>query len=658
MATIEDFRKQKQKEQIAYNHFISKGYSPEASAGIVGNLVYESGLNTSAEGDIGYKGGSSFGIAQFRGKRLDNLKKRYGKNWTDFNNQLDFVTHELETTHQKANKVLKNTKNVHEAGQAFSDFYEVPAKKYKNNPERQKKVNSAYASLVGGKITQPTQYATPIADAAIKQANDYFEYLPTTDVKDLDNSENIDNLADESEENVVEEPKDKDIEEVEQQTKEYNFLREYQNLVNREQPIQEIAQEQQQATQQDLTEIYSQVSEFVDQPLVAQQGKLVENLKKDFGSKPKQMYLAEDSKEYRRYKERDAYYNPTKIKGITTGDWKQDLLYKNDWLLDVPIVGGYIKEQAAKIAKTSAGQPFLTPKEVEMIQDDRVGLNYIGDESGKVGVSLVDQYFSEKPLYPNAKYKPTSDYLEFLPTYSLKGNFEKDTRKQKIFNKEIVNAMFQESDKGYNEFIKSKKPVYRKAKDGSEIAELLKADLGGHKVGASWDEEVDLPYVSISDAWDFEPKAYSKKWNETMLSEKDGDKTLSEERSFIQSYLMHKVGNPFKVYDRFYFDPKTKKYIPDAEVDKIKFKKQEGGEIPVSSQGVYQYPEEEVIVPTKDGRITMQNVNYPILGIDEHGNKQMMYPNQEYKFDGKIIHEIPQLIDNEQKFLKYIAKTR
>ncbi len=70
---------------------------------------------------------------------------------------------------------------------------------------------------------------------------------------------------------------------------------------------------------------------------------------------------------------------------------------------------------------------------------------------------------------------------------------------------------------------------------------------------------------------------------------------------------------------------------------------QQGGNIPVSSEGVYDYPMQEVIVPTQDGRITMQNVDYPILGVDEYGNKQMMYPNQEYQYSGKVIHEIPQL---------------
>ena len=162
MPTVKSYQKQKEKEQIATNYFISQGYSPEATAGIVGNLVYESGLNTTARGDIGFKGGDSYGIGQFRGKRLQDLKKRYGNNWTDFSNQLDFVRHELETTHKKAGDILKNTRDVYQAGQTFSDLYEIPAKKYKNNLDRQKKVNKIYTSLSGKQTSN-----TPISDEAI-----------------------------------------------------------------------------------------------------------------------------------------------------------------------------------------------------------------------------------------------------------------------------------------------------------------------------------------------------------------------------------------------------------------------------------------------------------------------------------------------------------
>lgn len=78
-------------------------------------------------------------------------------------------------------------------------------------------------------------------------------------------------------------------------------------------------------------------------------------------------------------------------------------------------------------------------------------------------------------------------------------------------------------------------------------------------------------------------------------------------------------------------------------IQQPEFMAQRGGEVPVSPLGVYQYPRQEVIVPTNDGRITMKNVDYLILGTDEYGNQQMMFPNQEYQYQGKVIHEIPQI---------------
>lgn len=71
---------------------------------------------------------------------------------------------------------------------------------------------------------------------------------------------------------------------------------------------------------------------------------------------------------------------------------------------------------------------------------------------------------------------------------------------------------------------------------------------------------------------------------------------------------------------------------------------QNGGIIPVSENGVYEYPMQEVIVPTQDGRITMSEVDYPIVGISmETGEQQFMMPEGEYSFDNtKNVFEVPQ----------------
>jgi hypothetical protein len=45
------------------------------------------------------------------------------------------------------------------------------------------------------------------------------------------------------------------------------------------------------------------------------------------------------------------------------------------------------------------------------------------------------------------------------------------------------------------------------------------------------------------------------------------------------------------------------------------------------------------VIPS--GRITMKDVDFPVFGIDDMGNEQMMYPGGEYQFPGSQVFEIP-----------------
>ena len=77
---------------------------------------------------------------------------------------------------------------------------------------------------------------------------------------------------------------------------------------------------------------------------------------------------------------------------------------------------------------------------------------------------------------------------------------------------------------------------------------------------------------------------------------------------------------------------------------------QDGGEVPISENGLYDYPEQTVKVPTKDGKITMKGIKYPVLGIANTGEEIMMQPEKEYHFKGATeVLEIPQLQDGGPK---------
>ncbi len=61
----------------------------------------------------------------------------------------------------------------------------------------------------------------------------------------------------------------------------------------------------------------------------------------------------------------------------------------------------------------------------------------------------------------------------------------------------------------------------------------------------------------------------------------------------------------------------------------------------VSPLGQWAYPGEVTIIPSSN--ITMKGVNYPVLGVDDLGNSQMMMPGQDYNFPGQYVTEIPQM---------------
>lgn len=58
-------------------------------------------------------------------------------------------------------------------------------------------------------------------------------------------------------------------------------------------------------------------------------------------------------------------------------------------------------------------------------------------------------------------------------------------------------------------------------------------------------------------------------------------------------------------------------------------------------RGQWDYPGEVTKIPS--GNITMQGVPYPVLGVDNLGYEQMMYPGLDYQFPGDTVTEYPQM---------------
>lgn len=86
-----------------YNYFTSAGYTPAATAGIMGNIEAESGFNPAAIQRSGK--GPAAGLVQWenyntksgRWKGLDDYAASKGKDWTDTGSQLEFINSELHS---------------------------------------------------------------------------------------------------------------------------------------------------------------------------------------------------------------------------------------------------------------------------------------------------------------------------------------------------------------------------------------------------------------------------------------------------------------------------------------------------------------------------------------------------------------------------------
>lgn len=63
------------------------------------------------------------------------------------------------------------------------------------------------------------------------------------------------------------------------------------------------------------------------------------------------------------------------------------------------------------------------------------------------------------------------------------------------------------------------------------------------------------------------------------------------------------------------------------------------GEVIKDDMGQWAHPGE--ITEIGSNQITMQGVPYPVLGVSDEGDVQMMYPEEEYKFKGKKVTEFP-----------------
>ena len=128
---------------------MSMGFTASAAAGVVGNLVQESGLRTDAIGDNGTSGG----LAQWHNERLDALKRfaaARGKKWTDLDTQIEFLAEEMRTSYADTYAKMQSAELPEITGQIMTDEYEIPDPASANYAQRQANARAAYEAMQSG----------------------------------------------------------------------------------------------------------------------------------------------------------------------------------------------------------------------------------------------------------------------------------------------------------------------------------------------------------------------------------------------------------------------------------------------------------------------------------------------------------------------------
>lgn len=133
--------------------FLSKGVSPAVVAGIVGNLMEESGTDPGSYNSHE----NALGIAQWEGGRLTNLQnfaRQTGGDANSLNTQLNFLWHEMNSTESSAWQKVQGASSAAQAAALWDQYYERSA-----GTTRQARISYAEQFASTGGISGASQTA-------------------------------------------------------------------------------------------------------------------------------------------------------------------------------------------------------------------------------------------------------------------------------------------------------------------------------------------------------------------------------------------------------------------------------------------------------------------------------------------------------------------
>ena len=148
-----------------YGNLTGRGVPSHVAAGLVGNIMQESGANINplAVGD----NGNAFGMAQWNGPRrraLVDWARTSGKDPRSIEAQTDFLMHEFATTEKGAMESVFNSPDVDSATLAASNKFWRPGDP--RNENRLRYARDVYAEL-GGEAPAAPEAESPVTDPSI-----------------------------------------------------------------------------------------------------------------------------------------------------------------------------------------------------------------------------------------------------------------------------------------------------------------------------------------------------------------------------------------------------------------------------------------------------------------------------------------------------------
>lgn len=136
-------------QETVWGYLVTHGYTPEAAAGIMGNIEAESGFNTSAVESSATNPGEGIGLIQWsfgRKAQLISFAQSQGKHWSDIGVQIAFLDYEMNgaegTVFPGGVKGFKRLTSVEEATSQFCWLFERPNANYAHYERR---ISAAHA---------------------------------------------------------------------------------------------------------------------------------------------------------------------------------------------------------------------------------------------------------------------------------------------------------------------------------------------------------------------------------------------------------------------------------------------------------------------------------------------------------------------------------